>query len=303
VIPLRPAGWDWSFAEEGALALAPEMLWEEPSGGRRKLNPAASSATVPPMATARHRDVSRVRSRQRRRERHTGRLVLVVVTAATLVLVLLLSAFGSGSPASAPTTPAAASRLLPTERPQPQVVATMGALRIQLPVAQSAVTAIGFHRSGNGGLQLAPIGRQGNAGVLTRLWHKLAGSRGGGLVWYQLGAPGTSGLDIGAAPGTDVYAPVDGTVVGITDYVVANRVYGKRIDIRPQTAPSVVVSLTQLKPDDAITVGSAVAGGTVRIGTVIDLAGVERQSLARYTQDAGNNVSLEVRTAATLQVR
>jgi hypothetical protein len=36
---------------------------------------------------------------------------------------------------------------------------------------------------------------------------------------------------------------------------------------------------------------------------IVDLAGVERQALARYTQDAGNNVSLSVRPAAALTIR
>jgi hypothetical protein len=32
---------------------------------------------------------------------------------------------------------------------------------------------------------------------------------------------------------------------------------------------------------------------------VLDLSSVERQALARYTQDAGNHVSIETRGAAT----
>ena len=53
----------------------------------------------------------------------------------------------------------------------------------------------------------------------------------------------------------------------------------------------------------ALTVGSAVSAARSKIGVVVDLAGVERQALARYTQDAGNNVSLSVRPAAVLSVR
>ena len=36
---------------------------------------------------------------------------------------------------------------------------------------------------------------------------------------------------------------------------------------------------------------------------IVDLTSVERQALARYTQDAGNNVSLSVKPAALLSVR
>ena len=65
-------------------------------------------------------------------------------------------------------------------------------------------------------------------------------------------------------------------------------------------APSLVVSLTHLTPDPALTVGAAIAASTTKVGRVVDLAGVEKQALAKYTQDAGNHVSIELRPAATL---
>ena len=114
---------------------------------------------------------------------------------------------------------------------------------------------------------------------------------------------GPPGSALAAASGRDVDAPVDGVVVGIADYVVSNRVQGARIDIRPYEAPSVVVSLTHLRPDPALTVGSAVASGRSKIGVLLDLSKVQYQALARHTQDAGNNISIEVRTAATLSLR
>ena len=249
----------------------------------------------------------RARRRRPRRsftERHAGRLVLAAILAAIVSVSLLVTAFGSASPGA--PQPLAASGVLPGGPPKPQIVATWGALQLQLPVAQSAVTAIGYHRAANGALRLDPVGRQGNAGILSRLWNRLAGGGEQRLVWFQLSGargPGTSALDVGAAPGTDVYAPVDGTVVGIQDFVLANRTHGVRIDIRPQTEPSVVVSLMHLRADPALTVGSPVAKGKSKIGVVLDLSAVEQQALARYTQDAGSNVALEVRPAATLAVR
>jgi len=258
------------------------------------------------MASAQHREVVRLRARRRRPERRAARFVVAGVLSAILLLVLLLSAFGSWSSQPESTTPLGSTAVLPGGQPQHQIVATTGLLSLQLPVAQSAVTAIGYRQAEKGALTLDPVGRQGNAGLLTRLWHRIAGGGKEGLVWYQLSGgagPGTSALVVGAAPGTDVYSPVDGTVVGITDYVLSNRTYGARIDVRPQSAPSVVVSLTHLRPDPALTVGSAVAARRSKIGVVLDLTAVERQALARHTQDAGNNVSLEVRPAATLSLR
>jgi hypothetical protein len=46
-------------------------------------------------------------------------------------------------------------------------------------------------------------------------------------------------------------------------------------------------------------VGSSVAASISKIGTIIDFSEVERQALARYTQDSGNHVSTEVHPAAT----
>jgi len=270
---------------------------------------------LPPMASARNRhavppraprEIERIRSRRQRPERHAGRFLLTALLSAVLLLTLLLTAFGTWSANPVATKPLATSAVLPGGQPLRQIVATAGALHLQLPVSQSAVTAIGYHNAGDGSLALKPIGRQGNAGLFARIWHRLAGSGENRLVWYQLRGdrgPGTSALSVGAAPGTDVYSPVDGTVVGITDFVLANRTYGARIDIRPQNAPSVVVSLVHLRADPALTVGSQIEAASSKVGVVLDLTGVERQALARYTQDKGNNVSLSVRPAATLSVR
>jgi hypothetical protein len=228
----------------------------------------------------------------------------LVLGAAALLITLLLTAFGSGETgAVSATAPAPATRLLPAGPPRPQVVAVRGSLRIQMPIAQSRVTAIGYHSTSSGALALSPVGRQANAGLLARIARRLLGTGGSGLAYYLLGGtggPATSVLNVGAPPGTDVYAPVDGTVVGITDYVISGRKRGARIDIQPSGAASIVVSLTHLRPDPALTVGSTVTAASSKLGTVVDLADVERQALARYTNDAGNHVAVEVHPAATL---
>jgi hypothetical protein len=86
----------------------------------------------------------------------------------------------------------------------------------------------------------------------------------------------------------------------LTSYVISGRAYGERIDIEPARAPSVVVSLTHVSVPGSLSVGATVIASQTRLGTVTDLTGVERQSLARYTNDAGNHVAIEVRPAATL---
>ena len=223
-----------------------------------------------------------------------------------LVVTLVLTAFGTAPRQRvAFLMPAPAQRLLPAGRPQPLVIAKLDALRIQLPIAATRVTAIGFHGVGDGTLALQPVGRQGNEGLFARLGHSLFGGGGGRPVWYQLGGgqgAQTGGLDVGAAAGTNVYSPVDGTIVGLTPYVLNGREYGLRLDLQPASAPSIVVSLTHLGSVATLSVGQQVTASVTKLGIVLDLSGVERQSLAHYTNDVGNHVEIDVRPAATLSL-
>jgi hypothetical protein len=88
--------------------------------------------------------------------------------------------------------------------------------------------------------------------------------------------------------------------MAISDMIVNGKAYGVRIDIQPTGSPGVVVTLENLKPDPALTVGSAVSAGRTKIGRIIDLSSVEQAALARYTQDKGQHVHIEVRAASGL---
>jgi hypothetical protein len=248
----------------------------------------------------------RVPLRHRERERRRRRFAVLVVVAVVAVATLLVTAFGAGDHPSAPVSaPASASRLLPAGPPAPQVIARYGALRLALPVSESRVTAIGYHGGTEGALALKPVGTQANQGLLARLLHKVIGGGSGSPRWYQLpggSGPATSALAVGAAPGTDAYSPVDGTVVGLDDVVLNGRAYGSRIDIQPSGAPSIVVSISHLRADPSLVVGSTVTASGSKLGEVVDFSHAERQALARYTNDAGNHVLIEVHPAATLQV-
>jgi hypothetical protein len=226
--------------------------------------------------------------------------VVLGIVAALALVTLLLTAFGSGAP-ERPSVPVAAATLAATEsRPlEPEVLATVGNLQLQLPVTAEEVTAIGFHGAPGDALELQPVGRQVNEGLLARLWRRMAGAPKKGPVWYQLeGSRGTEVVDVGAVPGTDVYAPVDGTVAAISDYVIDGQAYGARIDLRPTEAPSVIVSLTHVQPDPSLAVGSPALGGSSKLGTVVDVTAVERQALAKHARASGNNVAIEVHPGA-----
>jgi len=136
--------------------------------------------------------------------------------------------------------------------------------------------------------------------------HAIFGGGSGWPHWYLLSGSqgtGTSALDVGAPPGTDVYAPVVGTIVGIEKVVLDGAVHGERIDIQPTNAPSLVVSVANIAADPSLTVGSGVTAGSSKLGELLDLSKIETQALARYTNDAGNHVLVEVHPAATLSLR
>ena len=305
------------MAENGSLALDSYELWDEPEelprlrlsqspADQGSLRVAEQPVSVPPMPRDRGRTIAARHRRAhhqavRRRRRVAGLVVLAIVA----LITLLLTAFGTGKPTTTKTStgPAPANRLLPAGPPSPQVVALEGALRIQLPIAQSRVTAIGYHASGDGAVALQPLGSQANPGALTRLARSVFGGGSRGIRWFQLGGgegPGTAALDVGAEPGTDIYSPVDGSVIGLTPYIINGKRFGAEIDVQPTGAPSFVVAITHVKPDPSLTVGSSIAAGTSKLGTLLDFSQVEEQALARYTQDAGNHVEIEVRPAAAL---
>jgi hypothetical protein len=253
---------------------------------------------MPSSRPTRRRRVERRQARHARRARLVG---LLVVLAAVFLAALGLTAFAGN--ATAPTSAIVPRQNLanvPQNRPTTEIVALRGPVRLQLPISQSRLTAIGYHSAGDGALTLHPVGHQANEGLVQRVVHGIFGGGGGSPKWYQLAGGGTSALDVGAPIGSDVYSPVDGTVVAIRPFVVEGKTYGSEIDVQPQNAPSLVVAVTQLVADPALAVGTAVVSGATKLGRVADLAAVEQQALARYTNDAGNHVTVEVRPAPVL---
>lgn len=234
-----------------------------------------------------------------------GRLVVLGIVCLAIFIVLVVAAFNSSVPPFQDSLPKG-SIANPNGPPLALIVATQGVLHIQLPVNQTAVTALGYHGTDGTSLALQPVGRQANEGVLTRIVHSLFGSGGSGPAYYQLGGgegSGTGALDVGAPSGTDVYSPVDGTVVSIGNFVLNGKSYGNTLEIQPSQEASAVVVVTRLRADPALTVGEPVLTGRSKIGSVIDLSGVEKQTLAKVTHDAGNHVTIEVEPAPSIPIR
>jgi hypothetical protein len=253
------------------------------------------------MTTPRSRHAARLRASRRRKQARARRLVVALALGVIVAVTLALTAFDSSGGDKSPTATVTPAPLPVTSAPpEPNVLASVGNLRIQSPVAEGGMTAVGFHGSENGALVLQPTGPQANEGLLARLWRHITGSRHTGVPWYQLEGGPLRTLDVGAVPGTDIYAPMDGTVVAIRDQIMSGRKVGDEVELRPSSAPSLVVSIENIHRDPALVVGANVAAGSSKLGTVADVSRYETQALARYGPDAGNNVSIQVFPSAAL---
>ena len=218
---------------------------------------------------------------------------------------MLVTAFGgSGSTGAPMTPPSSASLLLPAGPPMPEVVSRLGTLNLLLPVNQSRVTAIGYSSGSTGALALAPVGAQANEGLIRRLVHKVVGGGTGSPRWYQLpggNGPATAALDVGAP------AAHGRLRAGRRHDRRHQQGRPQRQGLRPpdrhpaERAPSLLVSVSRLRPDPSLKVGAAVTKRVSKLGDVLDLSTVEKQALAQYTNDEGNHVLLEVHPAVSAQ--
>ena len=59
----------------------------------------------------------------------------------------------------------------------------------------------------------------------------------------------------------------------------SGRSAGSEIELRPSSAPSLVVALQHIDTDPALSVGQNVAAGSSKLGTVVDITKLEQQSL------------------------
>jgi hypothetical protein len=243
---------------------------------------------------------SRRAQRARIRRRRLG-LALALLAAAAIGLT---TTFAGGPTAPAQSRPLS-DRAALAGAPAPQTLATRGSLQLMVPINQSVITGIVFHRyEGSNAVSLAPVGHQSNAGLLTRMWNGVFGDDGGGLG-YDVDSGSTQGVDVGAPAGASVYAPTDGQVVSITPYVLNGDAthYGQEIAISPSSDPSYVVEIAPIalavgplgKP--TLRVGQQVTGGRTKLGAVIDVASASQPVLSHYVSDAGNGASIRVEPA------
>ena len=231
--------------------------------------------------------------------------LLAVLAIVAIVTAVAVDRFSSDTPVAAVALPEPTDHLLPGSAPEPQILALHETLRVFLPVAPERVSAIGYRSSGENALPLEPFGTLANPGILVRLKNKLFGGGTEQPVRYYLidggTGPQTGGVDIGAPVGTNVYAPVDGTILAINPVVISGERVGHRVDIQPTTAPALVVTVTNIDvSSQPLAVGQRLTASRSLLGRLIDVSGVQTAALAQFTQDKGHHVHIEVVQAANV---
>jgi hypothetical protein len=170
-------------------------------------------------------------------------------------------------------------------------------VEISTPIRPESLTGLGYHPEGESLAALAPRGENLSANPLVRLFSD--GETPEEIRYYMMDAAGRTGpqtgaLDVGAAAGTTVYAPVTGMVTAIRpDPMVQG---ANVVEIKPDANANVrvTVSLVVHSEEDSAGVTTRVTAGMSELGTVADSAEILDPQLSSYTSDAGNHVTISV---------
>lgn len=233
-------------------------------------------------------------------------LVAAAVAALAVVIALFIAWLGRevvlGSRGAANARPAAPAIAL--DRPQPLRLTRVMAegsepeLPLQLPVNLRGITGIGYdRRSESGLLDLAPDGTRANMPGAERLLRRFLATRTPSrLRWFSLSqADAPNVVYIGAQTGSQVYAPLTGTVIAVSDYVIDDAASGQIVQLQPLGDASTMVVLRNIDASAELAVGQTVSESDTLIGTVRDMGDVLKQPLGRYTHDSGTSVEMYVR--------
>ena len=216
------------------------------------------------------------------------RTVVAPAVLAVAVIVAIVFAVTGGDGSGDAAVGSVASPVPPSgiaataTAPQRVVMARSGRLEVVLPVSEKQVTAVYFRAAGDpGGIAMTP------ASSLPHAVTQEESTSGAALA----------AVDVGAPAGSVVYSPVDGVVTAVSPYRVLGSPEGLSMVITPSGMPDVAVNVTHVEPgpDGAVPqVGSAVGAGRTVLGRVRDMSRVETPAIARYTNDAGNHVTVEL---------
>ncbi len=258
----------------------------------------------------RDRDLPRIRPRARRRRSPYPPLTIVVAVVGLGAIARMLTWGAPDTPRVQTTTPSVGVAAEPDRDPTPRF-AEVGSIDLHLPVDPSAITALAFHQaSGDRARAMGalvpdvPDEAAEDPAAIAAMTAEAAIAEsdiwgGACLRLWRSGRGGTpdTAADIGAAPGTDVFSPVTGTVVEVRPYLLYEKYDDIEIHIRPDGADDLDVVLIHVT-DASVEAGDRVVGGVTRIAAIRQMSGLIELQLAGYTGDGGDHVHIQVNRMA-----
>ncbi|MBW3664068.1 MAG: M23 family metallopeptidase [Actinobacteria bacterium] len=206
------------------------------------------------------------------------------------LVALLAAAPAWAAPLSGPKAAA-------TAHERPNVIAVYDGVQLLEPSDEAL--AIGFHEAGGNHPALVPVGR------ILRNENPATTGRTASRPFPDVrvlpgrgrGGPATGAVDVALPPGTDVRAPVTGTIAAVSPYALyGGTITDILVEIEPEGRPDVRVVMYHLE-DVQVAVGDAVtAGDTVIAGGARTLA-VQNQIDRYATSCPCPHVDMRMRVA------
>ena len=109
------------------------------------------------------------------------------------------------------------------------------------------------------------------------------------------GKPDTA-VDVGASPGSDVFAPITGTVVKVKHFKLYERFNDIEVHIQPENRPTLDLVMIHLD-DVTVAPGDRVVEGTTRIAAVRKIDKRIASQLRSYTKNRGYHTHMQLNDA------
>jgi len=248
---------------------------------------------TPDLEFYRQRRLEKKKQRQSSQLKQMGIAAVIGVFVIALIIVLI----------SKPTiakigTPA---KVAPSHHlPEKIVMATVGSLKLYLPIAKSRLTAIGYHEAFSPqSVILGPRGVEVNTKKLKTLQGFLNTKKKYEDLIYSLmwrgyrGGPVRSSVDVGAKAGTMTYSPVGGEVVLIRKYKLYGRYPDYEVHILPEGFKDrhlIIIHVYDIK----VKAGDRVVAGLTPIARIAKFSKVFKQQLSEYSKEAGDHAHYQI---------
>ncbi len=244
------------------------------------------------------------------------RLGVIVALVVFAVAAGLLTTIDSGRDAAAESSAASprtsilsAFRQTEPADPLTPLFASYRDLELYLPIAEEDLTEVAFHQAARDNAlpmesfapdadMTAAANKRGTGrtpperdsddtqpaileGEVLRMWRS-----------NRSGAPDTA-ADVGAAPGSPVYAPVTGLIIEVKPYLLYDKYEDLEIHIQPTGWPDIDLVLIHVT-DPTVRAGDMVVGGVTRIASVRLMSDKIDLQLGKYTTDPGDHVHMQL---------